>query len=347
MLLSLGLLEPHGETGEPTGRQRPGLTETALHQATRIYAQRNGLTPIRLRDITRKTHTLVKALRHLAQTGAPAEQVYVTFRLHDVGYSPQNWKYYAEHYRSAERIRQLEALIPENEETIIRQLAPQLRLPLERLAWQVDALSQIRLLFPSLKTADRETALSLWCRSLAALRQLSDSETQTLLTQCLTVPAILENDQGFWHDYVSRMRTPPSTMPAAPQTTDCLRQRWLSYAKAVSLGHLNEARAFVWRDTSRGGPPMADELPLHAAIREHDLRPEDVVFRSGNAYCLPLRQVRRGTQETTCLRLVYLVEHQGNVYLLQDAERPWAEANALSAETLREMSSLPSLTSAP
>ena len=343
VLLSYSLMMMHGKPSAQPESHGFGLSETELFQAARIYAQRNRLTSQHLHDITKKVRALVEALRYLSRTDIERhEQVYVMFKLNDFGYSHEQWGYYVKNYRTAENIQRLEDIIPDNDDKIIKQLIPQLQQALERLARQAMVVGKIRLLFPSLVTVDLEKTLNLWCHSQAELRKLNEAESQTLLKQLMPVHDVLEDDRFFWLDYVFKMRQCPPSELADKQRAERLLQRWSDYLTAVSMGQLDVARAFLWGDVSALGR-NTDTFPLLSIIAADDLRTEDNVFRSGKAYCLPMRQVRRGGQETVCLRLLYFVESNGDYYLLQDAEHPWASVNGLNAEMKRDMSLLPSL----
>ena len=184
------------------------LTEREAEDAAVQLCRLEGLSAKSFEKTAAAMEVLVKGLRAVAEQKRQPDEVYETLQMKKYNISPGNWSYHLKKHGTPESIANLEKMIPNNEQTIIRSLAKNYRRIIER--W---LLEQKILIISSRSTpnvSDEQKLRSWWKRRVDKQARISEADKAVLIGILSRRVPMPEKQAEFWKQHFKYKLNSPS-----------------------------------------------------------------------------------------------------------------------------------------
>ena len=186
------------------------LTEREAEDAAAQLCRLEGLSVKSFEKTAAAMEILIKGLRAVAEQKRPPDEVYETLQMKKYNISPGNWSYHLRKHGTPESITNLEKMIPNNEQVIIRSLAKNYRRIIERwlLEQKILMISSRSSREPNI--SDEQKLKSWWKQRIDQQARISEADKTVLIGILSRRTPMPKKQAEFWKQYFKHKLNSPA-----------------------------------------------------------------------------------------------------------------------------------------
>lgn len=228
------------------------LSEDEIKRALAFLLEKNGLTLSKFSEIAKKGRIIVDGLRLVADSNESSAEIYKKLKMESNGISVESWDYYVKTHSNDEKIKALEAIIPDTMEKVIasgaKQFGDQLSdwLLFRKIIMDFDAK------FPEKKNMSSRQKEQQWWENSLKKYDLGLEQEEHILKNTSVSGKLSDNDAVFMEEFFSFENRQPVTEKetAKENTISQLEANYLALSEYAETDIMPLGVSFIGCDIS-------------------------------------------------------------------------------------------------